>query len=277
MLNLHQRRGFTLIELLVVISIIAILMAVLMPALQKARKQAKEVICASNSHQMSIAALSYENSNERLPFHYTENGGEALPVGDDAPLASWPDMIANTTGVDTRECWTSYIPDMKFFNCPMVKELDYNIDRVPLNSCRIYGGYQFVMGYMRNRTTDKVWGARWTKTSQKWMYEGKRFNVLACDKLYYSFSMKHYRINHGAELGIAYQFSDYEGPSTKWIGSMYEQYNVADKNLRQQTNAVYALTDGSVAKYDGDDEKLVEVNLPSDQDRNSGSMLLPKY
>ena len=273
-----RSNGFTLIELLVVISIIAVLMAVMMPALQKARKQAKESVCASSMHQIAIASLTYEQSSGRLPLHYTEDDGKSTPEGDKAPLKSWPDMIANTSGLDTRELWSTYITDMKFFNCPMVKTLDYNIETVPLNSCRIYGGYQFIMGYMRDRTTTKVWSARWTKTSQKWVYEGKRFNVLACDKLYYSRSMGHYRINHGAglDLPLAYKPYDKSRP-TDWIGSMYEKYNVLGDDLRLKTNALYCFTDGSVGKYDGDNEKLAEVVTPNDQDSNNGSVLLPTF
>lgn len=271
-------RGFTLIELLVVISIIAILMAILMPALQKARQQAKESICGSNLKQIGIAAFTYEQDNGRLPMHYTENGGKAEPQGDGAPLKSWPDMIANTTGVDTREQWKSYINDMKFFNCPMVKTLDYNIDLVPLNSCRIYGGYQFIMGYLRDRTPQKVWGPRWTKTSQKWNYEGTRFNVLACDKLYYARSQGHYRINHGAGLGLPQAYKPWDpSRSTDWIGSMYEKYGVQGDDLRLKTNSSYVFVDGSVGKFEGDDDKLVEVNTPGDQDSNYGSILMPSF
>jgi len=276
--RLFVRCGFTLIELLVVISIIAVLMSIMMPALQKARKQAKESICASNMHQIAIASLTYEQSNGRLPMHYTENGGLSRPQGNIAPLLSWPDMIANSSGLDTRQLWVTYIADMKFFNCPMVKTLDYNIENVPLNSCRIYGGYQFIMGYMRDRTPDKVWGARWTKTSQKWVYEGKRFNILACDKLYYARTAGHYRINHGAGLGIPLVYADYDRSGNPvWIGSMYEKYSVTGGDLRKETNALYSFTDGSVGKYNGDDDRLVEVVNPIDQDSNLGSILMPTF
>ncbi len=272
-----QKNGFTLIELLVVISIIALLLSILMPSLQKARTLAKQAVCASNLHQISIASLTYEIDNERLPMHYTENGGNAVPEGEGEPLKSWPDMVANVYSLDTRPLWVPYIPDLKFFNCPMVKSVDYNIERAPLNCARVYAGYQFVMGYMRNRTTDKQWGNRWTKTTQKWTYEGKRFNVIAFDRLYYSLSFGHYRVNHGQNSGLSRVYSDYEkSRSTGWIGSLYSQYwMTGGDDLRLKMTSSYAFTDGSVQKLRGDDDQIVKVSTPSDQDTHAGSLLMP--
>lgn len=271
-------RGFTLIELLVVISIIAILMAILMPALQKARQQAKESICASNLKQIGIASITYEIDHERLPMHYTENGGQAVPNGSGNPLVAYPDMIANTTGFDTRTQWLSYIPDMKFFNCPMVKTLDYNIDTAPLNACRIYGGYQFIMGYMRDRDTDKVWGKRWTKTSEKWVYEGKQFEVLASDRLYYARKQDYYRLNHKSRLEAVASYSDYnDSRQTGWMGSHYFINGSGGQgDLRLKTNSIYSFKDGSVAKFNGDDEKMEDLVNPSNQDTAEGSLYLPR-
>jgi len=56
--HLH-RRGFTLAELLVVVSIICVLMSLSLPALTQARRQAEQVHCLANQHQLMLAWLLY--------------------------------------------------------------------------------------------------------------------------------------------------------------------------------------------------------------------------
>lgn len=56
--QLH-RRGFTLAELLVVVSIICVLVSLSLPALTQARRQAEQVHCLANQHQLMLAWLLY--------------------------------------------------------------------------------------------------------------------------------------------------------------------------------------------------------------------------
>jgi prepilin-type N-terminal cleavage/methylation domain-containing protein len=63
--------GFTLIELLVVIAILALLLAVIVPALYRAQALTQRATCASNLHQIGLAAAGYAVTyHRRLPTHY---------------------------------------------------------------------------------------------------------------------------------------------------------------------------------------------------------------
>ncbi len=82
----RQADAFTLIELLVVVAIIALLAAILLPAMKSARESSRRAVCASNLHQIALAAHAYtDDNNTALPVHpYTPN----------YPFYSWVDPTA---------------------------------------------------------------------------------------------------------------------------------------------------------------------------------------
>ncbi len=61
--------GFTLTELLVVVSIICLLMSLSLPALTQAHRQAEQVHCLANQHQLMLAWLLYapDHDDELCP------------------------------------------------------------------------------------------------------------------------------------------------------------------------------------------------------------------
>lgn len=270
----NGRNAFTLLELLVVIAVIGLLIAVVAPALQKAKRAAKETICCSNLHQLSIAALAYEQNEGRLPEHYTENPRGTKPRG------AWSEQLAsNADLVDHRPLWLPYIPDLKFLNCPLLKTLDINIEAVPLNSHRVYSGYMFVFGYWRDRMPDGQWGpesSRWTKTNQHWKYNGRKVEVLAGDRLYYSAPNAYYRVNHGLKMGLTVNYVEYKDPRD-YVVSVYEKSGVTsdEGDLRKKVNGLFCFKDGSAEQYGGGDDRLVDIFEPADQSGREGAELIP--
>jgi prepilin-type N-terminal cleavage/methylation domain-containing protein len=268
------RKAFTLIELLVVIAIIALLLSIIMPALKKAKRYAQETICISNLHQLAIAALTYEHDHGRLPGH----SAEPLPRTT-VPQGGWPEQMASVGGPDNRPLWIPYIPDLEFLSCCFLKPLDINIENIPLNSHRIYSGYTFIFGYWRDRKPDGSWASeseRWTKTNQVWKYMGRRVDVLAGDRNYSSPSNEYYRVNHGARLGFAANYVPVSDPR-EYVVSVYEKSGVKSEegDLRKKTTSAYCFKDGSAEKYNGSDERLIDLLEPSDQSGREGLQLVP--
>lgn len=63
----ERRTGVTLLEVLVVIGIIGLLVALLLPAVQQARASSRRVTCASNLHQIGLAAHGWHDVHGSLP------------------------------------------------------------------------------------------------------------------------------------------------------------------------------------------------------------------
>jgi prepilin-type N-terminal cleavage/methylation domain-containing protein/prepilin-type processing-associated H-X9-DG protein len=121
MINSPSRtvRGFTLIELLVVIAIIAILAALLLPALSKAKIQAQGTQCMNNTHQLTLAWISYSHDFR-----------DCLVINDNQNALSWcagwldwttsPDNTNYLLLTDPRESLLapSYANAWKLYKCP---------------------------------------------------------------------------------------------------------------------------------------------------------------
>lgn len=66
--SIRSRAAFTLIEVLTVIAIIAILMGLSLPAIGHIRSAAQRAQCANHVKQIALAALNFEDKEDRLPY-----------------------------------------------------------------------------------------------------------------------------------------------------------------------------------------------------------------
>jgi len=100
-------KGFTLVELLVVIAIISLLAAIIFPVFERVRENARQTECLSNTKQISMGILQYEQDNdEYLPTSGPQySGGNPSP-----PDYSWKWMIY------------PYVRTTDVFACPSIND-----------------------------------------------------------------------------------------------------------------------------------------------------------
>ncbi len=145
-------RGFSLVELLVVISIIVILAALLLPALGRSKASTQRVKCASNLHQLGLAAHLYWDENAGNCFAnsgaYT-NGGQLFWFGwigagaegerefDASRGALYPYLRGR--GVELCPAFNYTMPDFKLKATGATYGYGYNkyLGQTPLNTSAI--------------------------------------------------------------------------------------------------------------------------------------------
>lgn len=78
-----EAKGFTLIELLVVIAVLSLLLSVILPALNNPKLATKQVACAAQMRQWTLATIAYTEEHDYVltPFAGISDatkGGNAL-------------------------------------------------------------------------------------------------------------------------------------------------------------------------------------------------------
>lgn len=113
-----MKKAFTLIELLVVIAIIGIIAAILFPAFSRAREKARQISCASNLKQLSIATMLYTQDNDDILFNIT-GGPQGTGLTGGWIYYSTFDTPPGTSAFDvTKGSLYGYIKNKQVYLCP---------------------------------------------------------------------------------------------------------------------------------------------------------------
>ena len=235
-----RRCGFTLIELLVVISIIALLVGILLPALSAAREAAKMTQCQVNVGQIAKAQLTFEVDHRRLPASPYEMGDtNTMPA---SVRGSMPDT-------DAWEQYEDYM-DVDFFACPNVRAWKPSEVIASTPGKTINVDYLMFAGYYADGTGSATAGVFepefWMYSDRPWRWNNLKLTVLAGDKqfLQETGGVARHIVNHP---GGAPGFTEWSPPG--FAGSTFLATPPAGTDIRDQTQANFAFTDGHVSLY----------------------------
>ena len=181
-------------------------------------------------------------------------------------------------GNDLRPLWATYLSSVNFLTCPLVPTLDRDLEAIPATDPdRIYMDYYQAPGYWHGNDLPlptNVWqasamtspppaGEAWTTADEQWEADGRRFEVLAGDRMELrgTFGGAWIDVNHPDGFDGANEQVN-ANPSSFW-STLYRVPTVPANQPATYApaygNAVKR--DGSTAGYSGDDPKLAQLRL----------------
>ncbi len=251
-------RGFTLIELLVVISIIALLIAILLPALTKAKEAANETVCMTNQRQVAAGMLAYEVDEGRLTLSLSELPGLSGIYSDAVALRNRPE--------DVRLAMKYYV-DANYYRCGLLPFWDRSPEAIPANAGKnVYVDFDIIPGRWSSYENGAYDQQRWVKSQDIWTYDGHKMRVMLGDHLVYD-SLSRTKVNHIKALqGFTFVDRKYFTDPGSFAATYYIDL-VTPLDRRAQSSGTFAMVDGSVANYAGNDERLIDMLMPGRSDR----------
>ena len=153
----RNTRGFTLIELLVVVGIMGILAGLLGPAIASAQDAARRAACASNLHQIGVAAISFSNDG-RGP----RGRSGFFPHAEKTSDEDGPDKVGE---VFERLVRTGYLGDPRVLQCQASLDVapalgaGRDLSTFDIDDTNVQSTTEFSFGWVKRQLTTTSTGA----------------------------------------------------------------------------------------------------------------------
>lgn len=133
----QNQQGFTLIELLVVIAVIAIIAALLFPVFVKIREKGRQITCASNLRQLSVAFSLYTQDSDDILPSVTDGQPGVGVLGGWLYYSQFSDAPSDTPAIFnvTKGSLYPYVNNKSVYICPDDNKGHKSGASYALNSC----------------------------------------------------------------------------------------------------------------------------------------------
>lgn len=202
--------AFTIVEVLLVVSIITILVALLLPSLGKAREAAREAGCRANLHAYGVGVVAYS----------LDNGGTVMKIVEHWGGRPYPNYIRRNSQANAAyagewsiDLLTQYAKgladDGNIFGIALCPSIDAALMQKYITVRNIGSNHPFFefqytyWGRSDRMATDELLGNAGNELTRSKLRSDR---LLISDILYYDWSDKAWRYNHGVN---GWAFNEY--------------------------------------------------------------------